>query len=720
MPTKSDATGKNPLSPGRSHSSSWRSWLGRCTSFFAPFRSAVPLALPGSRIPPGAEKSTGNFCKLYGSRSARRRPRSVQLFHPPLFRSPSEDSVPVSTDDEATAEGEGTVSVSPGGTEAGAVGVGKIFGFFLPSSPDSSPEPRAAESAQPMSVGSHAGSLPAGVPAGLVSGGPVSARTNGEVAEVIDLDAEATAKGKIASIKKEEGENIAIDNASLKDLGGLKQAMKPGEAELAQPLVTEKEQGILGSLLLSFFRKKQTEGTEKGAAPAGLPAVSPAASAPKIPLASGVSKNDRDTTPKPTLTAEQLKEEAERSRIQQIKDEEERRKAEEARKKEEQKQKLSKAQTTVISAAAPKVQKPRSSGWQEFIGGIKYFGLGKERLTIIQNLATMLNAGLPLVDSIKTLQMEARTKPIKKLLQNIVDAVENGSALWRAMEDQHFFSPHAIALIRIGEEAGNLAENMQYLSLQQEKDQELRSKVKQAMIYPIIVLVLMFIIVMGLGLFVLPNLIQVLFSLNVKLPLVTRLVIMFTNAFSSHAATGVPSFIGGFFFLMILGKYTRFRVVVQWILFRIPGVGRLAKEATLARFGVILGGLLEAGVPLVEALRSLVEVTSFVSYRRFYSRLLEHVNVGDSFAKSFAIIQGSQKILPISVQQLVITGERTGSLAKIMLKIADIYEKKANDTAQKLPVILEPMLLLFIGALVGTIAFAIIVPIYSIVGTVGH
>jgi type IV pilus assembly protein PilC len=356
----------------------------------------------------------------------------------------------------------------------------------------------------------------------------------------------------------------------------------------------------------------------------------------------------------------------------------------------------------------------------ELIGSIKYFGMGRERMTIIQNLATMLNAGLPLIDSLKTLQMEMRSKPAKKLVQHIIDSVENGSPLWRAMEEQHFFTPHAIALVRIGEEAGNLAENMQYLAAQQEKDAELKAKVKMAMIYPTIVLTLMFIIVMGLGMFVLPNLIQVLFSLNVPLPLVTRMVIAFTNGFSKHGATVIPSIFGGLIFLVLLTKFTNFKIVVQWVLFHIPGVGQLATEATLARFGVILGGLLQAGVPLVEAMRSLAEVTPTIAYRKFYFKLLEHINVGDSFAKSFTLIKHSDKILPISVQQLVITGERTGSLAKIMLKVADIYEKKANDTAQKLPVILEPMLLLFIGGLVGTIAFAIIIPIYSIVGNVSH
>ena len=366
------------------------------------------------------------------------------------------------------------------------------------------------------------------------------------------------------------------------------------------------------------------------------------------------------------------------------------------------------------------MERLKRSGFRDFLGAVKTFGLGKEKMALIQNLATMLDAGLPLVDSLKTLQADTRSRAGRQLLKKIVDAVENGSPLWRAFEDQHCFPPDVIALVRIGEEAGNLAENMSYLAIQQEKDAALRSKVTMAMIYPTIVMVIMLIIVMGLGLFVLPNLIGVLFSLNVPLPFVTRMVIAFTNFFSTQGPVAVPGVFGTVLLLIILGKFTRLKRGAQWIMFHIPGIGKLAREATIARFGVILGGLLQAGVPLVDSIRSLAEVTSIVAYKNFYLRLLDHVTIGDSFGKSFVAIRGSAALLPVTVQQLVTTGERSGSLAKILLKIADIYEKKANDTAQKLPVILEPILLLFIGSLVGTIALAIIVPIYSIVGNVGQ
>lgn len=366
---------------------------------------------------------------------------------------------------------------------------------------------------------------------------------------------------------------------------------------------------------------------------------------------------------------------------------------------------------------APQFQVPK--GFKAFLTSLNYIGMGKERMLFIQNMATMLNAGLPLTDSLKTLVLETRNRSMRKLIQRIIDMVENGSPLWRAMEAQSFFSLHALALVRIGEEAGNLSENMGYLAEQDEKDHALRSKVKMAMIYPTIVMCIMFVIVVGLGMFVLPNLVGVLFSLNVKLPLITRIVIWFSDAFVAYGAVGVPSSIAGFILVMILSKYTPLGRVTQWIMFHIPGIGRLAREATIARFGVILGGLMKAGVPVVEALESLVQVTPVMSYKLLYAQILARVTIGDSFAKCFASIRGSDKLLPASVQQLVITGEKSGSLSDIMLKVADIYDKKASETAEKLPIILEPMLLMFIGALVGSIAFAIIVPIYSIVGNVG-
>ncbi len=362
----------------------------------------------------------------------------------------------------------------------------------------------------------------------------------------------------------------------------------------------------------------------------------------------------------------------------------------------------------------------KKSSLQIFLDKLNGIGLGREKMHFIENLAILLNSGLSVIDALKTIQLELRLKPMKKIVQQIIDEVDSGIALWRAMDNQHFFSPYALSLIRIGEEAGSLSKNMEYLSVQQEKDRSLRSKVKMAMIYPSIVLTLTIGITLGLAWFVLPQLVGVLLSLNAELPLVTRIIIVVANFFKLHGIVAVPLFALFSLFVVLLCKYTSLRGPMQMFIFRIPGIGTMAKSATIAQFGVILGSLLRAGVPLIESIRSMADVTDTVAYRRFYERLADKIDIGESFASAFQSLQGTGGLLPVSVQQLIITGEKSGTLADMLMRIADIYERKAEEAAQRLPVVLEPILLIFIGSLVGTIAFAIIVPIYSIVGSVGR
>ncbi len=366
------------------------------------------------------------------------------------------------------------------------------------------------------------------------------------------------------------------------------------------------------------------------------------------------------------------------------------------------------------------VNNGKKSGIQKILSSLNSFGLGKEKMHFIENLAILLNSGLTVIDALKTVEVELRVKPMKKIAKKIIEEVESGIALWRAMDNQNFFSPYALSLIRIGEEAGSLSKNMEYLAVQQEKDRSLRSKVKMAMIYPSIVLTLTIGITLGLAWFVLPKLVGVLLSLNAELPLVTIIIIWIANFFSEQGTVAVPLFAVLVILIVVICKYTPLRGPSQMLVFRFPGIGTMARSATIAQFGVILGSLLKAGVPLVESIRSMADVTDTVYYRRFYYKLAGEIEVGQSFAASFRDLKETTKLFPRSVQQLIVTGEKSGRIADMLMRVADIYEKKAEEAAQRLPVVLEPILLIFIGSLVGTIAFAIIVPIYSIVGNVGR
>lgn len=428
-------------------------------------------------------------------------------------------------------------------------------------------------------------------------------------------------------------------------------------------------------------------------------------------------------TPDATPPAEEEKTEQKEEQKKDVKEKEEKKEKEKEGKEKGslgilKKTEKKKDETSSLGLTGTLTQK--KSKMSRFSDSLNHFGLGKERSRFIENLAILLNSGLSIIDALRTIQTELRVKPMKKLVGKIIDEVDNGIPLWMAMDNQSFFSSYALALIRIGEESGSLSKNMEYLSSQQEKDRALKSKVQMAMIYPSIVLTMTIVITLGLAWFVLPQLVGVLLSLNAELPLVTRIIIWIANYFKANGAVVVPLVFAGLFMAYILCRFTPLRGPAQRCMFMIPGIGSMAKSATIARFGVILGSLLRSGVPLVGSIRSMAEVTDTIFYKKFYFRLADEIEVGQSFGSAFERLKESNKLLPLSVQQLVVTGEKSGRIAEMLMRIADIYEKKAEDAAQRLPVILEPLLLLFMGSLVGTIAFAIIVPIYSIVGSVGR
>lgn len=378
---------------------------------------------------------------------------------------------------------------------------------------------------------------------------------------------------------------------------------------------------------------------------------------------------------------------------------------------------IKKTKEAIVSTDSSRTQ--QKSGMKQIAGMFASFGLGREKAHFIENLAILLNSGLSVVDALKTIQLEIRVKPMKKIVSRIIDEVESGIPLWMSMDHQNFFSTYALALIRIGEESGALSKNMEYLSVQQEKDRALRSKVQMAMIYPTIVLTLTVGITLGLSWFVLPKLVDVLLTLNAELPLSTRIIIFIADFFKKNGSVAVPLTVAGFVFIFLICRFTRLRGPAQRCIFKTPGIGTMARAATIARFGVILGSLLKAGVPIVESIRSMAHVTDTIFYREFYLKLANEIEVGQSFSAAFTSIKDTKKLLPASVQQLIITGEKSGRISDMLMRISDIYARKAEEAAQRLPVIMEPMLLLFIGGLVGTIALSIIIPIYSIVGNVG-
>ncbi len=344
-------------------------------------------------------------------------------------------------------------------------------------------------------------------------------------------------------------------------------------------------------------------------------------------------------------------------------------------------------------------------------------GIGKEREFFVENLSMLVNSGMDILSALGAIKQEIRSKRMGQVISDLEIQIEDGSPLWRALKNGSVFPDHMVSLVRIGEETGKLTENLKVIAIQEQKDRDFRSKIRSAMMYPVLVFSLTIVIGVGIAWFILPRLASVFAQLSLDLPLVTRVLIYMGEFLGEHGSIVIPIFLvivaAIVYFLFIFSKT---KVIGQEILFRIPAIKRLVKEVEIARFGYLLGALLDAGLPVIGALNSLHHATTFYSYKKLYKDMRERIEEGNSFKKSFAQYRKSKALIPMPIQQMIAAGEQSGSLADTLIKIGDVYDKKTEITTKNLIVILEPILLIIVWAGVVAVALAVILPIYSLIG----
>lgn len=348
---------------------------------------------------------------------------------------------------------------------------------------------------------------------------------------------------------------------------------------------------------------------------------------------------------------------------------------------------------------------------------LRLIGTGHDREYIVENLSMLVASGMPITESLDSIETETRSKQMRALVQKMRRDIESGAPLWRALADAGIFPQHAISLLKIGEESGRLAENLRVVSEQQRKDRIFRSRIRSAMMYPVFVLSLTVVVGVGIAWFILPRLATVFLHLKVKLPLITKILIATGTFLGTYGGIVVPLIIIAFSaFVYFLFYYPRTKIAGEHILFAIPGVNRLIIETELARFGYVFGTLLDAGLSVTGALVALAEAASFFRFKAFYEHLASSINDGNTFQQSFASYTSTHRVLPRPVQQLIVSGERSGNLSAALLLISKNYEDKSETTTKDVSVILEPILLVIVWLGVVAVALAVILPIYSLVG----
>lgn len=361
-----------------------------------------------------------------------------------------------------------------------------------------------------------------------------------------------------------------------------------------------------------------------------------------------------------------------------------------------------------------KAKKKNTKTSISFFGRI---GMGKDRDYFIENLSVLVSSGMSIPAAFDSIIIEVRSARMKQALTLMKADVEDGSALWRALLKTRIFSKHTVSLIRIGEESGKLVENLKVIGAQQEKERAFSSKIRSAMMYPILVLGLTFIIGIGIAWFILPKLANVFSQLRIKLPLITEILIKIGTFFGEYGLIAVPSFIAFVVASMYFVFYhPKTKFMGQNILFVIPGIWPLIQEIELSRFGYLLGTLLQAGLSVTEAMDSLEQASTFFKYKALYRHLKAELDEGNSFQKSFLSYPKRAKLIPAPVQQLIVAGEQSGRLPELFIKIGENYEAKMDMSTKNLTVILEPILLVVVWLGVVAVALAVILPVYGLVG----
>ncbi len=372
---------------------------------------------------------------------------------------------------------------------------------------------------------------------------------------------------------------------------------------------------------------------------------------------------------------------------------------------------LSKHNLTPIS-----IKRLHGSGSKKGLLALQFFESIKpvDIMFFVRNLATTTKAGLSIVESLDIL-IEDTEKPImKKTLQGAQAMIKNGRLLSDGFEQHaNSFPPIFMGMLRAGEISGQLDKTLAELGKYLSKEYELRSKIKSALTYPVILLISSVGVVTLLLVFVLPRLTKAFLSSGVELPFVTKVFLGLSNMLTF-------SFILDFIVLAVLIWFFIYFRTTQlgkkfffWILSHTPVANSLIKKVALVRFARTFGNLIGSGLSVIESLELSSQSIGNRSYTLAIEKTTEEVKNGVSISEAFAKYP---ELFPKMLISLMAVGEKTGSLQNILATFADFCEEEVDTNLKDLTSILEPMLLLLMGLLVGSIAFSIILPIYQLVG----
>lgn len=335
-----------------------------------------------------------------------------------------------------------------------------------------------------------------------------------------------------------------------------------------------------------------------------------------------------------------------------------------------------------------------------------------ELVMMTRNLGSMLNAGLTATRALSVIERQSTNPKLKSVLKRVVERINNGEQFYESLKEYpEVFSDLYVAMIKSGEESGNLAESLKTLSVQMERASNLTKKIKGAMIYPGIVITVMVIIGILMMIFVMPQITGVFKGMDMELPATTQFLINTSDFFAENTFVALGIMIGTVAGVIYFLRTRIGKTMSSWVATRLPVIGTMVKETNSARTARTLSSLLNSGVDVIQA----IEITEEVVQNVFYKKVLQdaRVRVEKGTALSEVFIERTD-LYPILVGEMILVGEETGQISGMLGELAIFYETEVERKTKDLSTIIEPLLMVVIGAGVGFFALAMIAPIYSI------
>lgn len=339
----------------------------------------------------------------------------------------------------------------------------------------------------------------------------------------------------------------------------------------------------------------------------------------------------------------------------------------------------------------------------------------KELQVFTRQLSTLLGSGIPILQSLEVLSQSQRSPGMSIALKSMVNDINQGRRFGEAMAEHPLvFDRFYVNMVKAGEESGNIDQILNRLAVYIEKAAKVKGQIKGAMVYPIAILSVAFLVVSGLMIFVIPKFEAIFASAGQDLPGLTKMVVAMSKIFMSYWWAIIGGIAGAVFFVINYYRTDDGKKTIDTVLIDIPYVGDLIQKSAVARFTRTLSTLLASGVSIMEALEIASRVTGNVVIETALIRAREAISEG----KSLTVPLSKEKYIPQMVTQMIGVGEQTGAIDQMLNKVADFYEDEVDVAVSALASVMEPLMMVVLGGIIAFIVVAMYLPIFNMAGSV--